>query len=191
MAIYAVHKFHIIPAASKHSGTISSKTAAFEEFDLSEYSEGGACKKLTIQGKKLGVVAKKLGIFRLAPLKVTEIRDASITFYEKGAVVSRITAKKAFLNASFGDDNSIASIVKEMDLSGTVDVVTGDRRTLVCSSLKWDNSRNRIFASGNCVLRFDNNVVRADQIDSDLKLTDFNSKNDRLKRLRTLSRAVI
>ncbi|MFA5142973.1 MAG: hypothetical protein WC522_02230 [Candidatus Omnitrophota bacterium] len=190
ISIYALHKFYI-SAISKHSRAISSKAAALEEFDLSEYSAGGAYKKLTIQGKKLGIAAKKLGIFRLAPAKVTEIQDVSITFYEKGAVISQITAKKAFLNASVEDENPMASIVKEMDFSGKVDVVTGDRRTLVCSRLKWDNGLNRIFASGNCVLRFDNNVIRADQIDSDLKLRDFNSKNDRLKRLRALSRAVM
>lgn len=178
-------------SAAKNNKPVSANNAAFEDFNFSEYSDNGASKKFTIQGKRLGLGAGRIGVFRVSAIEVTEISDAFLTIYENGEPVSRIMAKKAILSASPLGKASLASIVTRIEFSGKVDVVTSDKKTLVCRNATWDKARNRLYARGDCILRSSGGLVRADYIDSDLKLCEFSSRNDKLKRLRALGRAII
>ena len=190
VAIYALQRSHKTISPKKTQPSFS-KSASLEDFDFTEYSDGGANKKITIKGKRFGAANKRLGAFQVSVMRVTEIRDAAITFYENGSPVSNVIAKKAFLEAPADQKDPIASLTRRIDLSGGVDVVTTDKRTLVCDSARWDHDNNRISARGNCVLRFAGKMLKADRVDSDVKLLDFAYKNDKLKRLRALGRAVM
>ncbi|MDD3905684.1 MAG: hypothetical protein PHS46_04020 [Candidatus Omnitrophica bacterium] len=187
--LYLAINFFKTPSPKNIKSTATNKVA-FEDFDFSEYADNGASKKFTIQGKRLGPGARQLGVFQVAA-KVIKITDALLTIYENGVPVCRVMAKKAVLSTLSEGKSPIGLIITRIDFLGKVDVVTMDKKTLVCQKLTWDKARNRLYASGDCVLRSLDGIIRADYIDSDIKLREFNSKNDKLKRLRALGRAVM
>ncbi len=186
IALQAVHK----PTTYKNNNISTSNSASFNDFDFTEYARGGRDKKYSITGKRLGAAAKRFGIFRIAAAKVTEIKDPRITFYDRNAPVSTIMGKTAVVDVPLDKINVVPSFVNSLEFSEGVSVVTADRRALDCNKLRWDKTSGRILASGNCVLVIDGKSVKADFIDSDVKLTDFSSRNDKMKRLRALTRAV-
>lgn len=187
LALQAVYK----PATSKKNIISPSNTASFNDFDFTEYIQGGLGKKYTIQGKRLGAGNRKFGLFRIAAARITEIKDARVIFYDNNTPVSTIMAKSAVVDLPVGRINSGASSIGRIDFDGDVSIVTADRRTLDCDNLRWNKSNNRVSANGNCVLRGSEEPLRADSIESDIKLRNFVARNDNGNRLKALKRAFI
>jgi len=170
-------------------GSSIAASAAFSDFDFTQYTSPTQ-KKFSIKGKRMGLGNKSVGRFIFSPAKTTEINQAQAEFYENGHTVAHILGKTAFIDAPFNRETELATFINRIVFAGGADVITEDRRTLVCNSLEWDSQHGRIRASGNCVLRYGNEMIRADFIDSDIMLKDFTFRNDSNKRLKALSRAL-
>lgn len=179
------------PATSKNSDNPIIRNAFFSDFDFTEYSKSGLEKKFTIQGRRLAAVGKRFGRFYVSAAKVTEIKDARVIFYNANKPVSTITAKRAVLDTPFDKGSAPSPALNRIDFSEDVTVITSDRRILECKRLSWNKPDNGISAQGACRLIADGKRLRADFIDSDVELRNYNLRNDRMKRLRALGRAVI
>ena len=186
LVLVTLQAFHR-PATYKKDkiGSSISASASFSDFDFTEYTTF-AQKKFTVKGKKLSVENKKFGFLIFAPANAVYIKDAEIVFYEGNRPVSSIWAKIAVLNKPFDRKNMAAAFVERIEFSDSIGMITEDRRTLTCEKLEYDNARGRILASGKCKLRYKGESARADIIDSDVKLQDFNLKKDKGKRFRSL-----
>ncbi|MFA4980962.1 MAG: hypothetical protein WC592_00635 [Candidatus Omnitrophota bacterium] len=170
----------------------SSQILKFEEINFTKYANNGRDKEFTIHGKTLNPAAKKISLFAIGPVKTAEIRDVEVIFYEKNVRVSSMRSKKAVIDVPYGHgvkDAEVAALAAgRIDLSGNVMIMTENRRALVCDNLRWDSAKSRLFARGNCILGYDGRSVKADMVDTDVNLKDFELGNDRLKRLRAFTR---
>ena len=145
----------------------------------------------TIQGKKINPESKKFGFLQFAPIKENCIRDIKLTFYENDVPASIIMAKRAVSDIPFDKDLSLDKnlaerLFQKIDFSGDIALITEDKRTLTCKSLRWDSKQERIFASGDCILRYEGKFVKADLIDTDVNLRGSSFRNDKEKRLKKL-----
>ena len=170
--------------------SVTLKNPSFEDFNFTQYTEGGKQKKFTIEGKKIFTESKDMGILTLktGAAKIVRINDVRITFYEDNLPVSFISAKKAVLNQISGKDDNVGAMMSKIDLYGNINVMTGGRRTLACNNLSVDNKNNIMSAGGNCTIRYEGNIVKADYIDTDVRLKDFSFRNDTNKRFKSLAK---
>jgi hypothetical protein len=157
---------------------------SLEEFSFTEYADNGATKKFTIEGKKLSEAGREFGVFKLGPAKVMKLKNIIVTFYEGGMPVSRLYAKKGILEPMRDKRDLRKSLTSAIDFSGYISVITEEKRTLTCDELRWDNIQNRIFARGNCILRYEGKMARADLMDTDPGLKNFKCSKDRKKNIR-------
>ncbi len=147
----------------------------FEDFDYTVYQNQGTQKKLTLKGKRMVMANKKLGVFEISVLKILNLKDVEVTFYQDNKPVSTVRAEKALVEIprNTNTNNMSLSALQKIDfLEGGV-VITGDKRILAADRLELDSKDNLLFAQGNCVLRYDGRSVRAHKITTDVALRDF------------------
>lgn len=176
-AVFLFLAFSHSGAIHKHEPSVNisgSGSHRLENFSFTEYikTHNSVQKKFTIEGKKMGMESKRFGFLQIAPAKIIGIKDAKLTFYENDTPISIVTAKKAVSAMPFNVKTSIA-LAKRIDFFGKVALITEDKRSLACDELKWDNEKNCLVASGNCILRYEGKVMRADSIRTDVKLRRF------------------
>lgn len=182
---FGIHKIKPIS-----NSKISPKDPSFQDFNFTQYTDNGALKRFTVQGRKIFPESKEIGILtlRTGAQKAVRLSDVRVTFYENNLPVSFIEAKKAVLDTAPDKNNIPGSLMSEIDLFGDISVVTEDRRTLSCNSLLLDSEKNRMSAGGNCAMRYEGKTVKADYINSDIKLRDFSYWNDTKKRFKSLAK---
>ncbi|MFA5146418.1 MAG: hypothetical protein WC515_03445 [Candidatus Omnitrophota bacterium] len=163
-------------------------SASFEDFTFTKYADNGTEKRYTIEGKRIRAVNRKIALFSTDVSKAVRLEDVLITFYENNAPVSYLSAKRAILGAPIQKGDMISAMTSRIELSRDICLVTTQHRTLSCRTLVLDNAKNTVFANGNCVLRYDGKAVKADMVDSDVALRNFDIRNDRYKRVRSLTR---
>lgn len=160
-----------------------------ENVSFTEYVDNGSNKKFTINGKGLGVTAKRLGIFLIAPAKVLQMTDVEVVFYTQNTPGSVLRAKRAIFDTPLdGKNDMIKALSRPVEFAGDISVLTEERRTLTCNTLMWDSAEGRFSASGRCVLTYEGKIVKGDSGETDVLLKDFSFKTDSKKRLKALGR---
>lgn len=148
-----------IKGRNPYAGLLLSNQS-FEDFDFTKYDKD---KKIyRISGKKITGQNKRFGIFRIAIGKVLEIKDAQVTFYEYDKPVS-------YLSSSFGEMDLATS---ELNLSKRPCMITEDKKILICDNIIYSEESN-ITGNGNCILKAQGEIVKADIIKADIKLNNY------------------
>ena len=151
----------------KRQSSMFRSTYSVEDFSLTAYADNQ--KSFTIQGKKLCAKNRKVGIFRVALGKVAEINDVQVIFYENNEPVSHLISS----------DGAMDLLTKDVDFYGNIALITEDKRTLTCDSLKWDNEGEFLLAKGNCILRVEGKTARGSLIKTDVGLRNFDVTSKR------------
>lgn len=169
------------------SGASARMEFGFNDFTFTEYERKGSDeKKFTISGKKLGLESKRFWTFKVALAKEIALKDVEMAFYEGNMLISSLFSENAISDIPFDEKTMAGMMANHIEFSGGIVLMTTDKRTLTCDRLSWDKA-GRLLAQGNCVLAYDGKRLRADTIDTDVKLRDFNASKDKKKRLRGIT----
>lgn len=159
------------PSHKAKRDIISGLSVGISDFDFTEYTktDNGVQKSFKLCGKKLQTKNPKIGIFRIAIGKIMELEKPRITFYKDNLPVSTASSNTGVIN----------SLNKGITFFGNVGLITEEKRTLACNKLKWYNEQRYLLAEGNCILKSQNEVIKAEIIKTDIELKNFDvvSKN--------------
>jgi len=150
------------------------------DFSFSKHiaSDESVGRKFSLEGKKILPKNKDLGLFQLGIVKELQIRDPKLTYYENNKPIATLTAEKATTDIPFGKKN-VAILGGSLEFSGNVYLITDDKRILVSDKITWNDDEEKFHASGNCIASYEGKRLRADSINTDIKLTDFTYSNER------------
>ncbi len=191
LILFLSHAFYKQSPSQKSESNpeYASSSVSVEDFSFTKYIDNGMSRRFTVEGKRLGPAGRRMGRFLMTGSADTiQLKDVMVTFYDGSEPAVFISSKIASLGASGESKNVVDSLTKRIYLEDGVSVMTRGHRTLDCRKAVLDSDKSEIFASGSCVLRYEGKSVRADFINTDAALKNFDCRDDKRKRLNAVTK---
>jgi hypothetical protein len=168
--------------------TSLSSEFGFWDINFTKYikTEGAAQMKFTVSGKSMRPKGKQLGIFHTAMPDALIIREAKLTFYENNRPVSILTAEEAISTIPLNADPMNSGLKGNIIFSKNAGLVLENKSALFSDQIEWRPESGEIIARGASRIRTEGEFVAADEIKTDIKLTKFETKENKDKRLRKI-----